>query len=55
MEENKDEEEDEENFVNEEGILFENVIGMDTHTPGACRCIVSCNEKRRRARGATLP
>ncbi len=32
-------EEAEEDSVGVQGILFENVTGMDTHTPGACRCI----------------
>ncbi len=37
--------------------MFENVMNMgymDTHTPGACRCVVSCNdEKQQQRRGAT--
>ena len=39
------------------GRVFENVMNMgymDTHTPGACRCVVSCNdEKQQQRRGAT--
>ena len=43
-----EEEEEEEDFMYVQGILLEMLRGLDTHTPGACRCIASCNEKRQR-------